>query len=242
VRSYSDQPELETLGVEEGVLGVRRESFALVASEAGPVSFEALEVPWWDVREGAWKVATLPPRALEVLPGAVAEAPATPPSVPPADMEPVPSSSAEGFWYRMSLILAGGWVLTLIGWWYSHRARRLPRDSRASREPPRFRQEARRLKTVKEACGRGDTAAATEALLAWAAVRWPDAPPRSLGELAGRLPGEAADEVETLNRSRYGGSMSTWDGRELGRRLEALARGGRGRATDEAGEVLDHLA
>jgi hypothetical protein len=242
VRSYSDQPELETLGVEEGVLGVRRESFALVASEAGQVSFEALEVPWWDVREGAWKVATLPPRALEVLPGAVAEAPASPPSAPPSGMEPVPSASAEGFWYRMSLILAGGWVLTLIGWWYSHRTRRLPRDSRASREPPRFRQEARRLKAVKEACGRGDTAAATEALLGWAAVRWPEAPPRSLGELADRLPGEAADEVETLNRSRYGGSMSTWDGRELGRRLEALARGGRGRATDEAGEVLDHLA
>jgi hypothetical protein len=95
---------------------------------------------------------------------------------------------------------------------------------------------------VKEACRRGDTAAATEALLAWAAVRWPESPPRSLGELAERLPAEAADELETLNRSRYGESMSTWDGRALGRRLEALTRGGRRGGAGEAEEVLDHLA
>jgi len=240
VRSYSDQPELETLGVEQGVLGIRRESFALVASEAGQVGFGALEVPWWDVRAGEWKIATLPPHTLEVLPGAVSESP--PPPEPPAGMQPAPSAATDGFWYRTSLILAGGWLLTLVGWWYSRRTRRAPRRPREPREAPRFRQESRRLKAVKEACGRGDTAAATEALLAWAAVRWPEAPPRSLGELAERLPEAAADEIETLNRSRYGESMSTWDGRALGRRLEALARGaGRGGA-DQTDEILDQLA
>ncbi len=241
VRSYSDQPELETLGVEQGVLGIRRESFALVASEAGEVGFEALEVPWWNVREGQWQVATLPPHAIEVLPGAAAEPPAPPPEAP-AGMEPAATAAAEGFWYRMSLILAGGWLLTLIGWWYAHRTRRAPRRPRELRESPRFRRESRRLKAVKEACRRGDTAAATEALLAWAAVRWPESPPRSLGELAERLPAEAAGELETLNRSRYGEPVSTWDGRALGRRLEALTRGGRRGGADEAAEVLDHLA
>jgi len=238
VRSYSDQPELETLGAEDGVLGVRRESFALVASEAGRVEFEVLEVPWWDVRAGEWKIATLPPHALEVLPGAAAQPPAPPPEMPAA-MQPAPAAAGEGFWYRMSLILAGGWVLTLIGWWYSHRTRRV---RRAPRETPRFRQEVRRLKAVKEACNRGDSGAAIDALLAWGAVRWPDSPPRSLGELADRLPSEAADEIESLNRSRYGGSASTWDGRALGRQLEAMTRGGRRRGASEADEVLDHLA
>ncbi|WP_405236491.1 BatD family protein [Lentisalinibacter orientalis] len=239
VRSYSDQPELETLGVDDGVLGVRRESFALVASEAGSVEFEALEVPWWDVRAGEWKIATLPPRVLEVLPGAAAEPPAPPPEMPAAMQPRTPAAAGEGFWYRMSLILAGGWVLTLIGWWYSHRTRRV---RRVPREAPRFRQEARRLKAVKEACNRGDSGAAIGALLAWGAVRWPDSPPRSLGELAERLPSEAAEEIEFLNRSRYGGSASTWDGRALGRQLEAMTRGGRRRGASEADEVLDHLA
>ncbi len=238
VRSYSDQPELETLGVDEGVLGVRRESFALVASEAGQVEFEALELPWWDVRAGEWKIATLPLHALEVLPGAAAEPPAPPPELPAA-MRPAPSAAAEGFWYRMSLILAGGWVLTLIGWWYSHRTRRVRRQPR---EAPGFRQEARRLKAVTAACGRGDSAAAIDALLAWAAVRWPESPPRSLGELAQRLPSGAADEIESLNRSRYGAPVGTWDGRALRRQLEALTRGGRRGGADEAGEILDHLA
>jgi len=238
VRSYSDQPELETLGVDDGVLGIRRESFALVASETGQVEFDALEVPWWDVRAGEWKIATLPPHALEVLPGAAAQPPAPPPELPAA-MQPAPSAAGNGFWYRMSLFLAGGWVLTLIGWWYSHRTRRV---RRAPPETPRFRQEVRRLKAVKEACNRGDSGAAIDALLAWGAVRWPESPPRSLGELAERLPSEAGHEIESLNRSRYGGSASTWDGRALGRQLEALTRGGRLRGANEADEVLDHLA
>ncbi|MEJ2601883.1 MAG: BatD family protein [Gammaproteobacteria bacterium] len=241
VRSYPDQPELETVGIEQGVQGIRTDRYALVAARDGELRFETVEIPWWDIRAGEWRVATLEPTRLEVLPGAVPPAPEPAAGGPPASeaLPPAPVPT-DDFWYRISLLLAGGWALTLIAWWYSRR--RTPRVVSEPREAPRFRLEARRLKAVREACRGTDTAACTEALLAWGSVRWPDSPPRSLGELAARVPAGLAGQLEALNRSRYGTGEGAWDGRALVRELDAFVRGGRGGQAEETDGVLARLA
>lgn len=240
VRSYPDQPELQTVGVEQGVQGIRTDRYALVAARDGELRFDTVELPWWDIRAGEWKMATIAPKVLEVLPGAAPPAPA-PAAGEPAPPGPLPAApaAASDFWYRVSLVLAGGWILTLIAWWYSRRKRPSVREPR---EAPRFRVEARRLKAVREACRDGDTAAAGEALLAWGAVRWPDAPPRSVGEIAVRVPAALAAQLETLNRSRYGSADPAWDGAALVRELDAYARAGGTAHEDRRDEVLARLA
>ena len=57
--------------------------------------------------------------------------------------------------------------------------------------------------------------AAIKALLQWAAARWPDAPPRSLGALAGRVDDETAKPVRELERVRYAPEKGEWTGQDL---------------------------
>ncbi len=217
-RAYPDQPEFETVAVGEGVQGMRKERYALVAAESGDIRFDPVELPWWDVRAGEWKFARLEPRSITVLPGATPPAPVE--SAPPTTGE---TASPRGdWWYRLSIVLAAGWLLTLIAWWYSLRSGRAPREPR---EAPRYRRAARKLKSAREACRRGDAPAAATALLEWAALHWPDNPPRSLGDLAARVPGGARTELEALNRVRYGQGDGQWDGAALAARLSEIARG-----------------
>jgi hypothetical protein len=59
--------------------------------------------------------------------------------------------------------------------------------------------------------------------LAWAARRWPDAPPASLPAFAARLPaGELATALTTLDRQLYGRAGGNWQAQHLWR---AVLRG-----------------
>lgn len=67
---------------------------------------------------------------------------------------------------------------------------------------PRLRRSAWRLRL---ACRAGNPATARDAALNWGARRWPTAPPRSLPELAARLPaGELAAMLLALDARLYG--------------------------------------
>ncbi|MDX1346270.1 MAG: hypothetical protein R3179_10245, partial [Sedimenticolaceae bacterium] len=53
------------------------------------------------------------------------------------------------------------------------------------------------------------------ALLSAAEATWPEDPPRTLGALAGKFEGAAADQVMLLDRALYAGENSKWNGNAL---------------------------
>lgn len=66
LRFYADQPEISDREGAEGVIGERRDSAALVASDAGEWVLPAVEIAWWDTSTETLQVARLPEQRIVV--------------------------------------------------------------------------------------------------------------------------------------------------------------------------------
>jgi hypothetical protein len=225
VRQYADQPELSREITSEGLLSRRKVSLAVIAQSAGDVMLAGVQLPWWNVIEQRWEVATLPQRALRVTPSAETEQQA-PAAAPTTSATPAAQPQA-GYWPYVSGLLALAWVVTVALWWRARGTRSRKVETAAAspqtERPPAMRQIMRDLQS---ACVVSDPAAARRALLAFAEVRFPEEPPRSLGALAARLPETIAREVLALEAHIYGAAAGAWHGDGLRSSLAELEKAG----------------
>jgi len=221
---YADKPDLSRLFEAEGILGVRRDQYAMIGVRGGPVEIPKLELPWWDIEAGEWRVASLPARTIHV------EAPETlavlPPTVTADDAidetaEPEAGPVADGFWKQLSQLIAGAWLLTLIAWWWS--SRETKRQPKEPAPPPIYKQQARFVKTAKKAAAAGDKAGVRQALIEWGRLQWPDDAPRNIGEVAMRVASPLSEELRNLSASSYSSVAGEWDGKALARAMRSIS-------------------
>lgn len=66
LKSYKDQPQLETGKTSEGFVASRIESEAIVASKAGEFTLPELSIQWWSNDTESWQTATLEAETLTV--------------------------------------------------------------------------------------------------------------------------------------------------------------------------------
>lgn len=218
---YADKPDLSRLFEAEGIRGVRREQYAMIGFRGGLVEVPAVEVPWWDIETREWRVARLPSRTIRV------EAPETIVVAPPvAEQESAPEEAGEaamlpdGFWKRVSELIAAAWLLTVIAWWWSSRERH--RQIREPEPAPIYKQQARFVRAAKKAAMAGDKAGVRAALVEWGRLQWPDDAPRNVGELAARVTSPLCDELRTLSATSYGTTAGEWNGSALAQALRSI--------------------
>ena len=218
---YADKPDLSRLFEAEGIRGVRREQYAMIGFRGGLVEVPAVEVPWWDIETREWRVARLPSRTIRV------EAPETIVVAPPvAEQESAPEEAGEaamlpdGFWKRVSELIAAAWLLTVIAWWWSSRERH--RQIREPEPAPIYKQQARFVRAAKKAAMAGDKAGVRAALVEWGRLQWPDDAPRNVGELAARVTSPLCDELRTLSATSYGTTAGEWTGSALAQALRSI--------------------
>ncbi len=235
---YPDQAQRKTDTTETGVTGHLQQKIAFIAQRAGDLRLPAIDVSWWDTQADKARVAHLPGRIVQVSPssaqatpvgpaaagraGAPLPGPITAQSDQPKPSALPPSASPwSGRWPWISALLAGGWLLTLaFVAWRALRHRRPRSQAVAAADKPRAGGAAR--KAFFSACREGDAAGARSALLDWAAVHWPQDPPRGLQALARRLPDPRAQAaVADLDRALYKG-VGGWDGTHLAACLQRL--------------------
>jgi hypothetical protein len=233
VNAYSDQPELGREIGSGGIRGVREDQYAIIGLAGGEIELPAIEVPWWDLDAGEWKVASLPARTLSIkgaaMPPQPVELPVTEPE--PAVTEKPPAGPTEEetvavvtFWQRAAELLGVLWLLTLAAWWWSTRAR--PRKKRAPREPqatPAHQQQAHILKQARKAAVQSDATEVRHLLLEWSKLQWPDDAPRSIGEFANRVEEPLADELRRLSAVSYGQGERAWEGSGLAKALQSVS-------------------
>lgn len=218
---YADKPDLSRLFEAEGIRGVRREQYAMIGFRGGLVEVPAVEVPWWDIETREWRVARLPSRTIRVAaPETIVVAP------PVAEQESAPEEAGEaamlpdGFWKRVSELIAAAWLLTVIAWWWSSRERH--REIREPEPAPIYKQQARFVRAAKKAAMAGDKAGVRAALVEWGRLQWPDEAPRSVGELAARVTSPLRDELRTLSATSYGTTAGEWNGSALAQALRSI--------------------
>jgi BatD DUF11 like domain len=219
IRQYPDQPELTSEITQSGLQARRTERYAVIAQTGGVRMLAGVEMPWFDVDDGQWRVASLPPRQLEILPS-----PEQPGSAPVAAPLPLPSTGEQAstglLWQGVSAGLLVAWLATLGFWWQSRRPSR-PQRREADPSAPRRSANRRLLRQLRLACEANDSRRAHELLLEWGGLRLSGEPPSSLGAMLQRLPEDLAAAVGELERALYGPDQETWDGRSL---AAALAR------------------
>ena len=229
IRQYPDQPELAREITQRGLQARRTERYAVIAQAEGRPMLPGLVLPWFDVIEGAWKAASLPPRELEILPSA--EQPAV---QPVADQLAAPVDAAESsspvIWQAVSAGLFVAWLATLGLWWQSRRPTPVPATG-IDQPTPRRASNRRLLRQLRAACQANDARRAHDLLLEWGALRLPGPEPSSLGAMAQRLPPGFAEAVAELERSLYGPDEGPWNGTAL---AEALAH------VDSVSSSADH--
>ena len=115
----------------------------------GDVELPAIQLPWWDIAAGEWKMATLPARTISILPSADA-----PPPQITAPIEVADAGEAAGavvihsnFWRMVSEVLAGVWILTILAWWWSGKPKAKQRERE---EPPIYKQQSRLIKQARK--------------------------------------------------------------------------------------------
>ena len=216
-RIYPDQPSIVTRTGAHAVHGERIQRVAMVPGAGGTMTIPELQVAWWDVEADAPRIARIPERTIEVAPAPVAAA-APRPSL--ADSPAAPETNAQS-WQIVSATLALAWLVTIGALVRVLRQRRgvEPQSTdRSTREPSRDVAAARRH--ALEACQGGDPRAVRDALLGWAALVWPESPPRDLIALAAQIREEPlAAEILTLDRALWSARSGDWSGRSLADQL-----------------------
>lgn len=227
IKVYPDKPELQVRAVDGGILASRTDQYAMIGVVAGDVELPTIQLPWWDISAAEWKVATLPGRTITILPSAdllrsfAAMQPT--PQVETSDVGNEVGTVVEqgDFWRRVSEVLAGVWVLTLLVWWWSGKPKQ---KTRVVEEPPIHKQQSRLLKQSRKAALGGDPATVKATLLKWGRLQWPDNAPRSIGEIADRVTAPLDEELRQLSRGSYGPSASgEWKGDALAKALRSFA-------------------
>ena len=223
INVYPDKPELGRQIEPGGIRGIRKDQYALIGVVGGTVVLPALELPWWNVEKGAWEVARLPERSIDII--AADPPPVAPPSdpaviadAPPADAVTVTVHS--DFWRRVSEILAVLLLLTLFGWWWSSRPKQKPREPAPV---PIHKQQAKCLKIARKAALAGDAATVRGAMIDWGRLQGPDQPPRRIGVIADRVSAPLSDELLALSRLSYGPASGEWNGAALAKALRSFA-------------------
>ncbi len=226
INVYPDRPALNRRVVADGIVGIRTDQYAMIGSRSGEIVLPAIELPWFDIDDEEWRVATLPAQTVTILPGEDALPPIEDVEVATevADTETATEPSApiaeqSDFWRQIATILAAVWLLTLIAWWWSSRPRR---DEREPAPVPIHKLQARQLRAARKSAIENDAGGVRAAMLEWAKLEWPESPPRSIGALAARVAEPAAGELMKLSQASYGPQEAAINGEALASAVRSI--------------------
>ena len=134
-KTYPDQPLLNNKMNENGVMGIRQEKIAMIATKPGHYTLPEIKISWWNTKTQKQEIARLAKRKIEVTASSDHAKPFIDThqenkSLDVAKNTSSPSTSTSdtslnaGFWPWLSLILATGWLGTLFIMWYRYQDRK----------------------------------------------------------------------------------------------------------------------
>ncbi|MDU0355520.1 BatD family protein [Paraglaciecola aquimarina] len=128
VKTYPDQAETTTVEKDNTLIAQRKESIAIIPSQAGSLVIPEVKIPWFNTLTQKTEYALLPEKTIQILPAVNQPTTATIPlapvqkaetdiSIPKAVTTPVMVSGVEQYWQWIAFSLLALWLLTLTAWW-----------------------------------------------------------------------------------------------------------------------------
>ncbi len=249
---YPDRPQSSTQNLQHTVQGEKVLRFAYMPTQPGKHVLPELTLYWWDTETDSEQIVRLPERTIEVSAAGGSQQQSAVPfsdtvdpaarSMPEQGTErgagqqlPLPESKESGagqawvagysVWFWIAIMLAILWLITLgllaLLWRKYHHPLQANKPEKSSGNVPESIRKAR--KQFLAACQDNNPQQARRYLLKWAAIHWPESPPRGLDALALRLDDAAVrTALSNLNRKLYLDRDKNWDGEELAKLLSDL--------------------
>lgn len=218
IKQYPDQPGLENSRSNNGIRGKREQKVALIPGATGRYRVPEINLSWWNLQTGQLEIATIPERELLVSATAAAAISAPEPVIEAVPAVSAPVAESSRFWLWLSLLLACGWGLSALYWWFGARPAAAAAPL-AALEPPALGEARSQL---RRACETADAGAARSALLRWGQALLAPRPVHNLHQLCNYAGPEFARQVEILNTSLYAKTRDSWQGAELLRLCQQL--------------------
>ena len=249
---YPDQAQMEDSVSENGVLGKRIESIAIVPTQTGSITLPDITVDWWDTEVNALRQTVLKGRTLTVLPPSgsteMADDSATPTgesnaTSPPAQAKKTTGAAITGtyFW----ILAASNLVLLIVAasfailWWRNRPAKILAPTKSAVAMP-----DKELFREIRMACATDNYPGMRQAIIDWARVHWQQAHVHSLDQVA-----ELADndelraEFKALDARLYSNSDSQQpvSSDTIFLQLDSLRKSGAAKASGDKKDRRQHL-
>jgi len=224
VKQYPDKAVTENQHKRDGITGTKQIKVAMIPAQEGKFIIPEISIPWWNTRTGKQEHARLPETIIEAT-GIASTAQAPPPiemTVPVTQtVQQQSETSAQtaaasdeeiinpGYWRWISLALAVGWITTTLLFFSNkrpHTAQKKPAP-----QPPILPLQS----AVDKACSKGDAINTKDALLEWAAVRWPEQSITSLADIANTSSAELSTQINALNSALYSPHADNWEPKAL---------------------------
>jgi hypothetical protein len=241
VKQYPDQPLLNDVRNDSGITGYRLQKIALIPTRGGELRIPEIQLAWWNVQTDKREVARIPAQTLQVIASAnpplqTPAAPAPTPSLPaagetakdrasPASTTAAATTGAKaaGYWPWVSLVLACGWALTLVLWWWSRRGRPAASPLAPTQPSRRIERAGKALGQLRKACAARDDEACRRQLLAWGRALFGD-DFHLAGDALKRLPAELARLTRELDARLYGSGGEDLDHARIAEQAQSVTR------------------
>jgi hypothetical protein len=200
---YADQPELLVQTSADNLIGIRRESAAIVPTVAGEMTLPEIRIPWWDTNDSAWKEAILPAQIINILEAEITESLAPPESFAledsTSDLGASSSTYTNPIWIWVSATMT--LISLLLAWllWRSNSTPTLAREIENTNTAEKALW-AQLLKDLKHS----NAVVLRTSIENWCRALWPEESGSALQNLKQRLSADAAVELMQLEKSAYG--------------------------------------
>lgn len=240
LKYYPDQPVIKDLDSAQGLSGERIESSAIIASQEGSVTLEAIEIPFWNSVTDQLDFARLPERRLTISPRVLQETDqprprdefvmAPPPSLDDSQFDQTPESTplsqpivTAGWWPMITGTITLLWLATLLwGWRRGQAHKKSAAPTSAANES-----QSELLRQAIDAARHSDAGQTLQHLRALVHAL-PESQSTHLDgiESLGQRIGSASLECELqeLLRQRYSAAPQTWQGTVLAKLLRQHRR------------------
>lgn len=225
LKQYPDKAALENKTTDQGISSSKQIKVALIPTRSGDFKVPAISIPWWNTKTGKQEVARLPEKLIKARGEAVNKTPISP-DITAAQAEtkkdtaislaPAIQTEQAGYWPWLSLLLAAGWLITLVALF-----RKKTTTGTTTIKPALS--SLRPLEKEVQIHGNNNEANQTkDALLKWAKAKWPDQAINSLVDINKNVTDELTTEIEKLNTALYSSDADQWQGDTLVNAFKAL--------------------
>ena len=252
VKVYPDQADTTTVEKDNTLIAQRKETIAIIPSQAGKLQLPAVSVPWFNILTKHIEHAQLPARTIDISPGAAAKPSPIATSAPSAkNTAPLPKDldvqnraqsdlssiqSPPSFWSVSSWILLALWLLTLLAWAWQSRPKSAGKIRKTSATD---NSEKHAWKKLEQALAQGKPGEITPALVNWLQIRL-DMPQANLSALQSSINQPQLNiEIDHLFAHRFGRSQDQWNATDLHQTVKKLRDNTR--ATDTNTKTLQPL-